>query len=99
MAEEPYLRFMVSETIHISHKVGNDRFYLLAGSLAVLHLVLRSGEGVGVVRALVVADDKVGVTTAKTVVISAAALRVLGRLLRNAEVQDAVSSCVSASRS
>ena len=90
MAEEPYLGFMVSETINISHKVGNDRFDLLAGSLAVLHLVLRSGEGVGIVGALVVADDKVGVAAAETVVVSAAALRVLGRLLRDAEVQDAV---------
>lgn len=57
--------------------MNNIEIDLLAGSLAVLHLVLRGGESVGIIGALVVADDKVSVATAETVVVVGAALRVL----------------------
>jgi hypothetical protein len=68
---------------------------LLAGGLAVLHLVLGGRVGVGVVRALVVADVKGGVSGAETVVVIASALRVLCRLLRNAKVQNAMVQSIS----
>jgi hypothetical protein len=70
-------------------------FFIQAGSLAVLHLVLRGSEGVGVVGAVVVADGESGVSSAETVVVIAAAARVQCRLLRNADVQDTGSTCIS----
>jgi len=89
MAEDPNLELWSANDSDIL-EFRDVKVDPLAGSLAVLHLVLRGGEGIGIVRALVVADDKVSVATAETVVVIGAALRVLGRLLGNAEVQDAV---------
>jgi len=89
MAEDPNLELWSANDSDIL-EFRDVKVDPLAGSLAVLHLVLRGGEGIGIVRALVVADDKVSVATAETVVVIGTALRVLGRLLGNAEVQDAV---------
>lgn len=68
---------------------------LLGSSLAVLDFVLRGGECVGVVRALVVAHNEVGIASAETVVVVGSALRVACRLLRDAEVEDTVDHKVS----
>jgi hypothetical protein len=52
------------------------RSIIQAGSLAILHLVLGGREGVGIVRAVVVADGERGISSAETVIVIAAAARV-----------------------